>query len=208
MNGFAAAPRKAASPKQTGLKDSCQEIYRTAVAGISHRGSQWLFPGIYHQHTNEERQNCPGRETSSSRWPCGRAAASAGLSFPQLSTATKTSQENTLQKRSWEPSWWEMRPFKSNTEQPTPRPRRRSQSSAGNHIQARAHFFLDVLSFPSPRQPFLIYTVQEDTTTGQRCHLLFVSHTLTLFLPLFWLLEIYSTWCCIFQSPRMTWFNH
>lgn len=102
-------PSQSSFPQANQLKDSCQEIYRTAVAGISHRGSQWLLPGIYHQHTNEERQNCPGRETSSSRWPCGRAAASALHSH-------QYSQENALHKRSWKPSWWEVRPFKSNRE--------------------------------------------------------------------------------------------
>lgn len=93
--------------------------------------------------------------------------------------------------------------------QPRPRPRRRSHRAAQRTHSGSCSLFLRcLLSFPAPRQPFLIHLVQEDTTTGQHCHLLFVSHTLTLFLSLFWHLEIYSTWRCIFQSPRLTWFNH
>lgn len=189
---------------------SCQEIYRTAAAGISHQGSQWLLPSIYHQHPNEERQNCRGRETSlaATLWEGSK------LSSPQPPKQPR--------KR---PAQGELKAIMVGDEtiseqqgtQPRPRPGEAKEQHR-EHMQVRAHFFLDVFSAFLPHNSHFLSTeyrrtlqqanTQEDTTTGQHCHLLFVPHTLTLFLSLFWHLEIYSTWRCIFQSPRLTWFNH
>lgn len=128
---------------------------------------------------------------------------------PQLSTATNTAKKMpcTRGAESHRGGRWDHLKATGNTTY-TKTKEGKPQSSAGNHIQAHAHFSLHIPSFPSPQQPLLTYVVQEDTITSQHCHPLFISHTLTLFLSLFWLLEIYSTWRCIFQSPRLTWFNY
>lgn len=159
------------------------------MAGISHRGSQWLFPGIYHQHTNEERQNCPGKETSSSRRPCGRAAASAGLSFPQLSTATKTAKKMpcTRGAESCHGGRWDHLKATGNTTYTKTKEAKPEQSREPHSGPCSLFFRCSQLSVP-------MTAVSHLHSTGGHYNRPTLSPAVRIFLSLFWLREIYSTW--------------
>lgn len=161
------------SCKQTGLKNSYQEIYKTAVVQMSHKRllvattRYTVNTRMRKPKTSEGAKHKLPQGFGHNSQPSGRAGSSAPLTFPQLSTAYKTVKKIPCTRGAGSPQQRKRGHWKAKGNTTKTRTRETKwQSSQGEEINTQPwltfSFESTQLSFPMTAIPYL-------HSTGRHC---------------------------------------